>query len=177
MNESPPVPLLGRRFSVRFHPFLPYWAMGYRPHPRMANAPSPLQSPWPAAGSPRRSAVPQRGRVQAEEDGIAFHRVLQGVHHRRHATVGVGTLTEGAGVASPGNSHARLPIMNLINMEMTKRDYGPAQIETAVHNFRRLIQKYFDSFNPIRRLGWCVIVQVAPTSDRYMVWVLGYPAA
>lgn len=33
-----------------------------------------------------------------------------------------------------------IPIMNRINMEMTKRHCGPAQIETAVHEIRALIQ-------------------------------------
>ncbi len=40
-----------------------------------------------------------------------------------------------------------MPIMNRINTEMTRRSCGPAQIETAVHAIRGLIQEHFDSFN------------------------------
>jgi hypothetical protein len=47
----------------------------------------------------------------AEEDGIAFHRALQGVHDGRHAAIGVGALAESTGVAAPRNGDAGLPIL------------------------------------------------------------------
>jgi hypothetical protein len=56
--------------------------------------------------------------LMAEEGGVTFHRALQGIHDSRDAAVGVGSLAEGAGVAAPGYSHARLSIfLNLLLAE------------------------------------------------------------